>query len=1129
MKTRQIHKLAPALLPAVLTATIAALVAWALSSGASLAASSPVIPAPVFNQSLPYSSAVKQLGQQRLRELNPKLSVHRSKAMQSDPTAWVDKTGKAFFVEPAMDTRSSPPSSTQNGQSPAAGAASAGVSSIATADAFNLESRAGSNRTIYLDFDGVTGIVNTGWNGAYGAPTGSFDAVPFDLDGNSANFNTAERQAIISVWQRVSEDYAPFEVNVTTKDPGYSAINRSGSNDQIYGTTAVITSMSNMIAGNCNCGGIAYVDVFSDAYSHDYYQPAWVFAENLSGADTKSIAEAATHEVGHNLGLSHDGTSSVGYYGGAGVWSPIMGVGYYRPLVQWSKGEYPNANNNEDDLSVIAASGVNAVSDDFANTAAAASPLSAGALSKTGLISDRNDVDVFKFSTDGGALDLAATVAGVSPNLDVKLQLKDAAGNVVLSNDPASAAVGYDPDTGISGLSASLSTTVAAGSYSIWVEGVGSGNLSTGYSDYASLGAYTLSGSIPAASTLTPPTITGFSVSSALVGSHVVITGTHLTGATAVRVNEVSASFSPISDTQLDFTVPEGASTGRVSVTTADGTGASSVDFVVYLAQTTGPNPSIVASNGSVRVGETLSVNLGTWIPQSTTFSYIWYLDGSPISGAVAPTLVLDNSTAGHRVSVQVTGSASQYISSNRLSAETEIVTGGSIQTDYVAQVSGNFHVGSTLTAAPFYGSPTADSVIYNWFSSIAGQETLLQSSASPTLTLTNQSAGGRIRLQVLANRVAYNQLEKGSGLSSEIVVGGTLTKATPTISGTWATGGMLTAAANGWLPSATTFGFEWLRNSQPIAGATAATYTLTPADFGSAISVRVTGSAAGFDSVSATSSATTLLVKGTITANQATWDGTFAVGNVLSFTFNPTPACDNLSVKWRADGDTVQSGGSVAYWLGNSVAGKKIDAVLVCSSDGYDDLQQTLSPTATIIGGSFSKVNPVLSGVPLLGKTLTATTGSWNPAAESLVFTWYRDGLLQSGHSSSTYLIGASDVGHRMQVSVTAGRKGFDSAIGTSQQIGPIRGGQLAMAGTVLSGTAAVGKTLVVSAHSATASVSFGFQWKRNGVSIRSATGSKYKLVKADRGARISVQVTASKASYDSVKKLFSLKSRVR
>ena len=68
-------------------------------------------------------------------------------------------------------------------------------------------------------------------------------------------------------------------------------------------------------------------------------------------------AEAASHEAGHTLNLYHDGSSTASYYtgqgSGANSWAPIMGVGYSSNVVQWSKGEYQNANNLEDDLARI--------------------------------------------------------------------------------------------------------------------------------------------------------------------------------------------------------------------------------------------------------------------------------------------------------------------------------------------------------------------------------------------------------------------------------------------------------------------------------------------------------------------------------------------------------------------------------------------------------------------------------------------------------------------------------------------------------------------------------------------------------------------------------------------------------
>lgn len=83
-------------------------------------------------------------------------------------------------------------------------------------------------------------------------------------------------------------------------------------------------------------------------------------------------------------------------------------------------------------------------------------------------------------------------------------------------------------------------------------------------------------------------TITSFAPTSGSVGTSVVITGTNLTGATSVMFNNVSATtFTVNSAIQISATVPTGATTGRITITTpgAGGTATSATDFTV----TTGP------------------------------------------------------------------------------------------------------------------------------------------------------------------------------------------------------------------------------------------------------------------------------------------------------------------------------------------------------------------------------------------------------------------------------------------------------------------------------------------------------------------------------------------------------------
>lgn len=385
---------------------------------------------------------------------------------------------------------------------------------VAYGDTFRLHSNPGSTYKVYLDFDGHT-TTGTQWNSYWGVS--SFYSSAYSLDGSEA-FTATELVRIQQIWQRVAEYFAPFNIDVTTEDPGTAGLTRSGSGDTTFGTRVVVTD-----EGGKGYGGIAWIGSFDWSTG----EAAFVYANNLSD-NVKFIADAAAHEAGHTLGVNHDGQASgTGtteyYYGhGSGVtdWAPVMGAGYYANIVQWSNGGYTGATQKEDDLSIITTqnSGVTYAADEAGNTLATAAALrgvTAGgvtAVESWGVISgsgSRNDVDVYRIDVGaGGSIDLAISswtkvhVSGSATPLydassftmlDLSAVLTDQAGQVIaVSNDPGR----LDAAVSASGL--------AAGSYYLVLDGVGVGDPTaatpTGYTEYGSLGQYMIRGSYSAGS-----------------------------------------------------------------------------------------------------------------------------------------------------------------------------------------------------------------------------------------------------------------------------------------------------------------------------------------------------------------------------------------------------------------------------------------------------------------------------------------------------------------------------------------------------------------------------------------------------------------------------------------------------
>jgi hypothetical protein len=341
----------------------------------------------------------------RLNGMSPE---ELTRALTEDSSARLDRGGRMFHVDAFGD----PPSVSTPPR----------ASAYPYEQTFGLHSMPGANRTIFLDFDGAT-VSNTGWNTYEGLPARGYAGL--DEDG-APGFSDTELDIVQGVWQRVAEDFAPFAVDVTTQDPGTAALERANEADQVYGMRALITSDTEAPAVLCGsgCQGIGYIEVFDEWLNHPgEWQPVWAFTAT-AGHDPSFLADIISHEVGHTFGLLHDGLSGgPDYYGGQGIWQPIMGAGF-RPLGQWSDGDYGGANNHEDDVSLIAGHGAPLRADDHGSSSAAATATDPFG-PRPGIISTRTDVDWFSFNQAcaNSSLSVHVNPASTGPDLDVRLTI----------------------------------------------------------------------------------------------------------------------------------------------------------------------------------------------------------------------------------------------------------------------------------------------------------------------------------------------------------------------------------------------------------------------------------------------------------------------------------------------------------------------------------------------------------------------------------------------------------------------------------------------------------------------------------------------------------------------------------
>ena len=281
---------------------------------------------------------------------------------------------------------------------------------------------------------------------------------------------------------------------------------------------------------------------------------------------------------------------------------------------------------------------------------------------------------------------------------------------------------------------------------------------------------------------------------------------------------------------------------------------------------------------GTARVGETLSADTSSIVhadgPESPSFSYQWLADDEAIAGATGATYTLTAAEQGKRIKVRVSFTDAKGNEETLTSAATEAVAGAD------TPLAGDLRLRDGRSASSgrleVYRKGRWGYVCDDYFGDEEGAVACRQlgyaglvevlagfgSSSDDFLMDDVACTGSENRLIDCQFRGDFHNCKAAEAVGVFCSTGvNQAPGGAPTITGTAQVGQTLTAdtssIVDGDGPASLSFSYQWLADDAAIAGATGATYTLTAAEQGKVIQVRVSYTDGGGTEETLTSAAT--------------------------------------------------------------------------------------------------------------------------------------------------------------------------------------------------------------------------------------------------------------------------------
>jgi hypothetical protein len=228
-----------------------------------------------------------------------------------------------------------------------------------------------------------------------------------------------------------------------------------------------------------------------------------------------------------------------------------------------------------------------------------------------------------------------------------------------------------------------------------------------------------------------------------------------------------------------------------------------------------------------------------------------------------------------------------------------------------------------------------------------------------------------------------------------------------------------------------------------------------------------------------------------TLTTAAPTISGVFAVGNVLTAA-DTTSGATNYSYQWQDCTSTsvgsctnvAANGTSSTYTVISADTDSYLGVVVSALNRGGAGVSAFTTTLSVPVNTAVPTVSPTF-GIQM-GNVVSATTGSWSPAASSYAYQWLDCNssggacvnATGAGATTSSYTTAAADYGFTLVVAVIATNASGSSVVADSVYTNQVLGKPVNQTAPSISGTAAGGSTLTANPGTWSGYPSYSYQW---------------------------------------------------